>query len=69
MRSWFYSTKATFSFIECRTAALARALSATLKPVDSAQTQFLRALGIRDVEALQHFRLTPLPTRRDMALL
>ena len=33
------------------------------------QRRFLRALGFPEIEALEQFRLAPLPCRRDMAML
>ena len=57
------------SFIEYRTAAVAHAATSVLASVDAIQTRLLRSLGITDLEALMHFRLAPLCTRRDIAIL
>eukprot|EP00969_Alexandrium_andersonii_P059879 2637446-Alexandrium_andersonii.AAC.1 len=40
-----------------------------LTPIDTVQDRFLRSLGITSTEALFCFRLAPLSTRRDMAIL
>ena len=39
------------------------------EPVDRVQRILLRELGISEVDALLNFRLAPLPSRRDMAML
>eukprot|EP00959_Pyramimonas_sp_CCMP1952_P156756 3278279-Pyramimonas_sp.AAC.1 len=49
-------------FIEYRAPALAHVL-------DAVQDRFLRAVGISARDACVHFRLAPLATRRDMAML
>ena len=56
-------------YIEYRTAAIYHASDSLLAPVDEIQTRFLRHLGISEEEALMKFNLTPLCTRRDMAML
>ena len=57
------------SFVEYRTPALYHASTSTLAPLDKLQTRFLRELGLSEVDALVHFALAPLATRRDMAML
>jgi len=57
------------SFIEYRTPGLSHAAATCLAPLDAIQATFLRKLGISSEEALFHFKLAPLHTRRDIALL
>lgn len=40
-----------------------------MEPIDRIQRRLLREIGLSEIEALQHFRLAPLPTRRDIAML
>jgi hypothetical protein len=57
------------SFIEYRTPALAHASATTLAPLDAIQARFLREVGLSEEEALLHFHLAPLHTRRHIAML
>ena len=57
------------SFVECRTSAIYHAPDTTLAPLNAVQTRVLRAINISSEEALLHFRLAPLETRRDIAML
>ena len=57
------------SYIEYRKPAIAHASFSVLALVDQIQGRLLADLGITDVEALNAFRLAPLRSRRDMALL
>ncbi len=57
------------SFIESSTAAVYHAAPSTLERIDRVQWRFLRELGLSEKEALCDFRLAPLCSRRDMAML
>ena len=57
------------SRIEYRTAAVYHAADTVLAPLDAVQRRVLRAAGVNELEALVHFRLAPLQTRRDIAML
>ena len=57
------------SKIEYGTAAIYHASDTVLEPLDSLQRRILKAAGVGDVDALHHFRLAPLATRRDIAVL
>ena len=57
------------SFIEYRTAAIAHACPSMLEPLDDVLTRLLVRLSISHEEALFHFNLAPLCTRRDIAQL
>ena len=57
------------SFVESSTAALYHAAPSTLERVDRIQRRLLRELGLSEAEALCDFRLAPLCSRRDMAML
>ena len=56
-------------YVEYRTPALYHASTSVLQPLDKLQTSLLRDLGLSEVEALEHFNLAPLETRRDIAML
>ena len=56
-------------FVEYRTPALYHASLSVLAPLDRLQEWFLRDLGLTAEEALQHYSLAPLQTRRDIAML
>ena len=56
-------------YVEYRTAAVYHATDTVLAPLDRLQDSFLRRLGVAPLEALMVFRLAPLATRRDMAML
>ena len=57
------------SYIEYRTPAIAHASASVLAPLDAIQGRFLRNIGVSDLDALLHFNLAPLHTRRDIAAL
>ena len=52
-----------------RTPAVYHATDTVLAPLDRLQDSFLRRVGVQPLEALMEFRLAPLRTRRDMAML
>ena len=56
-------------FVEYRTPALYHACPSVLEPLDRLQDGLLRDLGLTQEEALEHFGLAPLCTRRDIAML
>ena len=55
--------------VEYRTPALYHASASVLAPLDKLQEWVLRDLGLTELEALEHFNLAPLRTRRDIAML
>jgi len=57
------------SFLEYRTPALYHATRTVLRRLDAVQTRFLKDIGVDEVDALVHFHLAPLGTRRDIAML
>ena len=57
------------SFVEYRTSEVYHATKTTLAGIDAVQTRFLRECGLSDENALLHFDLAPLETRRDIAML
>ena len=57
------------SFVESSTPALYHAAATTLSRIDRVQTRFLREVGLTELKALQDYRLAPLRSRRDMAML
>ena len=57
------------SFIEYRTAAIYHARRDVLVRLDRVQEKFLEDVGISSQDALLHFNLAPLASRRDMAML
>lgn len=57
------------SYIEYRTAAIYHACDTVLAPLDAFQQKFLRELCISEEDALLHFNLQPLSSRRDIAML
>ena len=57
------------SYIEYRTAAIYHACNTVLAPLDEFQNRFLRELGISDEDALFHFNLAPLHSKRGIARL
>ena len=73
----FYSTEKMvglwkahiLSFIEYRTPGIFHAADSHLSRVDGLQSGFLREMGISEFDALVHFKLAPLCTRRDIAML
>ena len=56
-------------FVEYRTPALYHASDSVLTPLDQFQEWVLRDLGLTELEALEHFHLAPLSTRRNIAML
>ena len=56
-------------YLEHATAALYHATDTALRKVDRVQDSFLRAAGLTKEEALLQYRLAPLSTRRDIAML
>ena len=63
-----YKSK-VLSFVEYRTPAVYHAAKTTLAGIDAMQRRFLRECGLSDEDALLHFNLAPLETRRDIAML
>ena len=57
------------SYIESKTSGLYHAAPSVLDRIDRVQRRFLRELGFSEIQALELFRLAPLPCRRDMAML
>ena len=57
------------SFIEYRTAGIFHASVSVLAPLDRILTRFLKDINVSAVNALMHFNLAPLKTRRDIAIL
>ena len=57
------------SFIESGTPAYYHAAPSILKLIDGVQDEFLEAIGISRKDAILHFNLAPLCTRRDIAML
>ena len=58
-----YKSK-VLSFEVYRTPAVYHAARTTLAGIDAVQRRFLRECGLSDEDALQHFNLAPLETRR-----
>ena len=63
-----YKSK-VLSFVEYRTPAVHHAAKTTLAGIDAVQRRFLHECGLSDEEALLHFNLAPLETRRGVAKL
>ncbi len=57
------------SFIESSTPGLYHAAPSALERVDRVQRRLLRELDLTDLEALRDYKLAPLSSRRDMAML
>jgi hypothetical protein len=57
------------SRIEYRTAAIYHASDSILSELDHVQNRMLKIVNVSEVEALLHFNLAPLSTRRDIAML
>ena len=57
------------SYVESRTSGIFHASDSVLRPLDRVLERLLNALGISALDALHHFRLAPLRTRRDIAIL
>ena len=57
------------SFIEYRASAIYHATVATLVQVDRVQERFLKGIRITEADALMHFCLAPLCTRRAVSML
>ena len=67
--TWFNWKSDVLSFIEYRTPAIYHACASALSQIDSRQAMFLRDLGLSALDALVHFKLAPLCSRRDMSML
>ena len=57
------------SYLESSTPALYHAAASVLAWVDRVQWRFQREVGFSEIECLRNFRLAPLKSRRDMAML
>ena len=57
------------SFIESSTPGIFHASVSVLERIDRVQERLLRHIGLDDVSALMDYRLAPLPSRRDIAML
>ena len=57
------------SFIEYRTPGIYHACDSHLLALNKIQTKYLNELGLSETDALLHFNLAPLSSRRDMAML
>ena len=57
------------SFIESSTLGIFHAAPSVLDRVDRVQRRFLREIGFTEAEALERFRLAPLPCRREIAMM
>ena len=74
---WFYTSSQlvqlykthVLSVFEFPTPAVYHATDSALEYLDKVERHFLRELGLTAEQALQNYRLAPLNTRRDVALL
>ena len=57
------------SYVEYRTSAFYHATTTALRPLDHVLETFLAQIGVPELDALVHFRLAPLRTRRDIAMI
>ena len=57
------------SYIESGMVAYFHAAPSVLHPIDRVQRRLVRELGLSELEALEKYRLAPLPTRRDIGML
>ena len=57
------------SFLEAATPAIVHAAPSQLDRIDRIQRRFLREIGLSEYEALSKYKLAPLETRRDIAML
>ena len=57
------------SYIEYRTSGIYHAASSNLAELDRVLSGFLHQVGVSALDALLHFNLAPLSTRRDIAML
>ncbi len=57
------------SYIEYKTPALYHACATVLADIDVVQRRFMSEIGISEIDALMAFRLAPLRTRRDIAMM
>ena len=57
------------SFVEYRTPGVYHAAASILLPLDRVLSSFLRKVGISEIDAMVHFKLAPLASRRDIAVL
>ena len=55
--------------MESGTPALYHAAPSVLDRIDKVQRKFLREIGFTEVEALERYRLAPLPCRREIAMM
>ena len=58
-----------FSYLEYRTPAIYHACETVLDPLNRVLRNFLRQVNVSIQDALLHFNLPPLETRRDIAML
>ena len=65
----FHFKQHILPFIEFRTPGISHASDTVLAPLNLVQTHFLRELGVSERDAMVHFGLAPLGTRRDVACL
>ena len=63
-----YKSK-VLSYVEGKTPAIYHAASTQLQRVDRIQSRFMESAGMNEIDALCTYRLAPLTSRRDMALL
>ena len=57
------------SYIESSTPGIYHAATSVLSCVDRVQGRFLREIGLNELQALTDWKLAPLCSRRDMAML
>ena len=57
------------SFVEGSTPGIYHAAVSELERIDRVQERFLRNVGLTELSALMDYRLAPLPSRRDIAML
>ena len=69
MKTIFSTESCNISYVQSSTPAIFHASLNVLEPVDRVQRRLLRELGLSEVDALLNFRLAPLPSRRDIAML
>ena len=57
------------SFLEAATPAIVHAAPSQLDRIDRIQRRFIREIGVSEYEALSKYKVAPLETRRDIAML
>ena len=57
------------SYVESATVGYYHAAPSVLRPLDRVQERLLREMGVSAEDALRRYKLAPLPSRRDMAML